>query len=326
MIRALWVLLWLGIAATGATGATAEIAAPILPQDYQARLGIGMDVDWAKTPKGMDYYTAQTPRDFKARGFSHVRIRIRNDATPEMLAHIERVVNDSLAAGLLPVVAYQAAPFKRDPSPETMAAFVNWWRRVAEALQDMPPEVSFDLIIEVTEALNKQPAQLNTAYAAAVSAIRDTNPGRILMISPVVRSAPENLPLLEIPPRSDGYLMAEFHFYASGPDKTNPKKLWTTGTPAERALIAAKIAAALDWQEKTGIPVWVGAWMAGNYNKGNDYTIPEQATFARFVSCALQSARIPFAVNSDNFFRDRARGQWRPELEPVLDAILTPCP
>ena len=33
-----------------------------------------------------------------------------------------------------------------------------------------------------------------------------------------------------------------------------------------------KIGYALRWQEETGIPTWVGAWMPGNYNDENNYT------------------------------------------------------
>ena len=55
--------------------------------------------------------------------------------------------------------------------------------------------------------------------------------------------------------------MAEWHFYASGPDKINEKKLWTTGTDAEKKLITDKIQTALAWQQQTGIPTWGGAWM-----------------------------------------------------------------
>ena len=66
---------------------------------------------------------------------------------------------------------------------------------------------------------------------------------------------------LKIPSAHNGYLMAEWHFYASGPDKINEKKLWTTGTDAEKKLITDKIQTALAWQQQTGIPTWVGAWM-----------------------------------------------------------------
>lgn len=57
-----------------------------------------------------------------------------------------------------------------------------------------------------------------------------TNPDRIIMISPRLRSDPNYLQ--KIPSAHNGYLMAE-------------------------------------WQNQTGIPTWVGAWMPGNYNKGD---------------------------------------------------------
>ena len=86
--------------------------------------------------------------------------------------------------------------------------------------------------------------------------------------------------------------MAEWHFYASGPDKANEKKLWTTGTDAEKKLITDKIQTALAWQQQTGIPTWVGAWMPGNYNKGNTYSVEEQTVFAGFMTKALSDAGI----------------------------------
>ena len=96
----------------------------------------------------------------------------------------------------------------------------------------------------------------------------------------------------------DYIYMAEWHFYASGPSKTNKEKLWTTGTEKEKQIIIDKINLELDWQKKTGIPTWVGAWMPGNYNDGNDYSVEEQAVFAKFVSSELEKAKIPFAVNN----------------------------
>ena len=104
--------------------------------------------------------------------------------------------------------------------------------------------------------------------------------------------------------------MCEWHFYASGPDKTNEKKKWTTGTEAEKELIREKIRLALAWEKKTGIETWVGAWMAGNYNKGDDYSIDEQVNFANFVTCELTKNNIPFAFNSDVKFYDRLTNNW----------------
>ena len=151
--------------------------------------------------------------------------------------------------------------------------------------------------------------------------IRKTNPERIIIISPVMRSDPEYLKELEIPTEHNGYLMAEWHFYAAGPSKTNEKKLWTTGTDEEKKLIQNKINAALEWQKDTGVPTWVGAWMAGNYNDGNDYTVDEQVRFADYMTDSLEKAGIPYAVNSDTKFYDRENGKWIESMIPLRNEI-----
>lgn len=45
------------------------------------------------------------------------------------------------------------------------------------------------------------------------------------MIAPRLRSDPNYLSELVIPSNHNGYIMAEWHFYASGPDKTNERKM-----------------------------------------------------------------------------------------------------
>jgi hypothetical protein len=294
----------------------------ITPKEYVNLLGKGMDVDWVKTEKGRQFYTLQMVKDFKKIGLSHVRIRIMNDADDKLLKQIDKVVIDCLNEDLIPVIAYQGADFKGDPTEGNLNEIVLWWRKVAEHCKDYPAKVSFDLLIECTEALNDEPEMLNQLFEKAVTEIRQTNPTRIIFISPRVRSSPEYLNDLKIPTAHNNFLMCEWHFYASGPDKTNEKKKWTTGTEAEKELIREKIRLALAWEKKTGIETWVGAWMAGNYNKGDDYSIDEQVNFANFVTCELTKNNIPFAFNSDVKFYDRLTNNWIKKTKPVLDEIL----
>ena len=291
------------------------------PAEYQNILGVGIDVDWAKTKKGREFYNKQTAIDFKNRGFSHVRIRVKDLATEDLLKHLTRAVDDALDVGLVPIIAYQANDFKNNPNKLEAQRVVDWWEMVAKKFRNYPPEVSFDILIESTDALNKQPAVLNELYENVVVKVRQSNPKRIIFISPIVRSAPENLKLLKIPSKNNGRIMAEWHFYASGPDKTNPKKQWTIGTEKEKELIRQKIKIAKNWEEKTGLKTWVGAWMPGNYNKGDDYSVVEQVGFAKFVSGELRKNKIPFAINSDTKFYDYQKHQWFVDKQPVLDAI-----
>jgi hypothetical protein len=294
----------------------------ILPKDYQVLLGKGMDVDWAKTRKGMQFFNTQAVRDFKSIGLSHVRIRIQDDVSDKLLIHLDKIIDACLAENLIPIIAYQGAAFKGKPTEQNLDKIAQWWITVAYYFKNKSYKVSFDLLIEVTEALNKEPEMLNKLYEKTVIEIRKTNPNRIIFISPIVRSAPEYLKVLRIPSKHNNYLMAEWHFYASGPDKTNAVKKWTTGTEEEKELIRAKIRAAKQWSDKTGILTWVGAWMPGNYNKGDQYSIAEQVVFANFVTCALTKNKIPFAFNSDAKFYNRETSAWIIEMKPVLDKIL----
>ena len=93
---------------------------------------------------------------------------------------------------------------------------------------------------------------LNQMLEQTVTAIRRSNLDRILMMSPRLRSDPAYLSELRVPTMANGYMMAEWHFYASGPSKTNERKLWTSGAESERQLIQEKIGYALRWQEETG--------------------------------------------------------------------------
>ena len=70
---------------------------------------------------------------------------------------------------------------------------------MAEHYQDASPLLSFDLLIEATDSLNKQPEKLNEIYELLVTEIRKTNPTRIIMISPRLRSDAAYLQELKIP-------------------------------------------------------------------------------------------------------------------------------
>lgn len=317
----------LAIIAIGAyvvTGVVAEKRPdPIKPQDYVRLLGKGIDVDWSKTRLGREHYSVQAVKDFKAAGVSHVRIRVADKATEELLRGLDQQIKDCLDNGLIPIVAFQADDFKNDPSLARMQEVVDWWKTVSERYRDYSPRLAFDLLIEATDALNKQPEKLNELYEKAVVEIRKTNDTRIVMISPRLRSDPDYLKELRIPSQHNGYLMAEWHFYAAGPSKTNEKKRWTDGTDEEKRLITNKIKTALAWQEETGIPTWVGAWMPGNYNDGDDYSVSEQVVFATYMSQQLDKAGVPFSVNSDTKFYDRETNKWIDEMQPVFRAIFT---
>lgn len=293
----------------------------IKPWDYAKKLGRGVDVDWSKTKDGRKYYNEQAVKDFKKAGVSHVRIRIADKADETLLKGLDAQIKDCIKNGVIPVIAYQADEFKNNPNEKNIKEVIDWWTTVAKRYQNYSPLLSFDLLIEATDALNDKPEKLNEIYERLVTEMRKTNPERIIMISPRLRSDAQYLSELKIPTKHNGYLMAEWHFYAAGPSKTNERKLWTTGTEKEKQLIKEKIEYALKWQKETGIPTWVGAWMPGNYNDENDYSVKEQVAFAQYMTQQLSRAQIPFAVNSDTKFYDREKNKWVEEMQDVFKTI-----
>ena len=294
---------------------------PISPSNYQKILGKGIDVDWSKTFDGKKYYDKQTVIDFKKAGISHVRIRIKDSADDELFYNLDTQIEDCLKYGIIPIIAYQADELKNEPTKENINKVISWWKKVAKHYKNKNYLLSFDLIIEVTDKLNNYPDKLNEIYEELVYEIRKSNPNRIIMISPRLRSDAAYLSELKIPTKHNNYIMAQWHFYASGPSKTNEKKLWTTGTKEEKEKIIEKINLALKWQESTGVPTWVGAWMPGNYNDENNYTIEEQIIFAKFMVKSLSEANIPFAINSDTKFYDRINKKWIESMQPVFKEI-----
>jgi len=301
---------------------------------YQKMLKTGMDVDWAKTSEGRDWARKSheeginVPQIFKNRGLSHVRIRVKDDvlSDPTLLQEIKDLIDDCFKADLIPIIAYQAKEFKENPTDDsTLNHVVAWWQKITETFKDRPYKLAYDIVIETTEEVKKHNDRLNLLYKTAVDKIHQIDPKRICIVAANRISSPFELKNLEIPTPSD-YVMAEWHFYAAGPNKTqkNPKKydkVWTTGTPEEKKLLTDRFDTALNWQ-KNNVPTWVGAWMSNNFNHGNEYSIKEQVEFATFVSKELQKRAIPYAVNSDTKFYNREKNEWLEEMKPVLDAMI----
>ncbi len=319
---------------------------PISTWKYQRMLGVGIDVNWLSTKMGAEYFMKSyregmnVPMLFKERGFNHVRIRVSgNTMDAQKMTELKIAVNECLNADLIPVISYVASNFREHP--DSKAAFngvITWWTSVAKAFKGYPYTLSYDIIIETSGKIanSKYNTTLNTLYQKVVSVIHAVDPHRIVFVTPNDVSNPYYLKYLKIPNPST-YVMVEWHFYAGGPSKRNPKKLWTTGTAHEKSLVLDKINYAYNWSMKYRIPTWVGAWMATDYNKmnrhkkfpdgapdGGEYTLSEEENFALFMAQSLKAKGIPYAINADNKYFNAKTNTWYKSVEKVLDIILNP--
>lgn len=75
-----------------------------------------MDVDWARTERGIREFDPLVVRDFRAKGISHVRIRVAGEPTEARLIHLRKLVEACEQYGVIPIIAYRADEYKQDPS------------------------------------------------------------------------------------------------------------------------------------------------------------------------------------------------------------------
>lgn len=296
----------------------------IAPCDYQQMLKKGIDVDWWGRSEKNKYgaYSETAVKRFAQQGIKHVRFRLHHyHFTDEDFKRLFSQINTCMQNDLIPIIAFSAKPYKENPNVREHEKVVEWWKRMAERCKNLSPLVSFNLIVEPSDQVKKDVEELNSLYEDCVTAIRKTNPKRIVFIAPPKLSHPEGLKDLKIPSMGSGYLMAEWHFYAAGPSKSNDKKRWTTGTAEEKQKIKKSIKVAVDWQKETGIYTWVGAWMPGAYNKDDNYSVKEQTEFASFMTQQLDKHGVPFAINADHHFYDYKAEQWISKYKDLLNTI-----
>jgi hypothetical protein len=303
-----------------------RIEGVLYPDELVAQMGKGFDVAWSEFNKYIENHSEQKVMDIVEAGFTMVRIRVNKPATEDLFSHLDVHIDQCLKHGLIPILAFHGHDAEEGTDmEEAKQAIVDWWRVVAERYKDYPDQLVFNLFVELNGNLKKDHQLLNEFYAAIIPAIRESNPYRILIVPPVGLSKPANLQYLQLPDDSDPFIMMEWHCYAAGPSLDGNKQ-WTTGTAEERQLVLNHFETATEFMQQTGRSTWFGAWMAGNYNKGNEYDIPAQVQFATFFVRELAKIGVPWCINTDDKFYDYLNLQWYPEGEyggiPVRDVIL----
>lgn len=306
--------------------------------DFHARLGIGVDVDWCKNPT--DRILFQQARDrgdnypakFAARGFDHARIRVKeynlqHSVIPGLTLSMEIVEAVELCnqCGLTAVVAFQAEDFKERPTAEERDRVVEWWREIALLLRNY--DCAFNLVIETTLEVRHDDAALNDLYQHCADTIAFVDPDRVMIIPPSDICDPARLLNLVVP--EGHHIFVESHFYAGGFDRDTD---WTPpGTVRNRKKITNNLDLITSWMAQTGVPVWIGAILLGNYNGDPSgevnltyqFSVEDQVELIQFFKQEAAKRQIPFAVNSDDKLMDTSTGRWIELMEPVVNELLS---
>jgi hypothetical protein len=308
----------------------AQRTTPIPAQEYVQRIGFGFDTDIFKNSPPLRNYNNINNilmNDLVNAGVGHLRLRSRadifgystekyNDATMNTyLDGLEVVVRDMIKSGIYPIISWINHKVEEKKSVTTIDKnnYVDWWRRVALRMKDYTYELSFNLFTELDDGPLRVPSIYNDWTKLAIDAIRGTgglNINRVIIMGAPGKKSDSLFLIDEKITKDQVYLAAEWHLYASGPDKDGGQKNWAgTGSATDKANIDSVMDAAMTYTNKTKIPTWIGAWMPYD-NLGASQNQNEVEAFSCYFATAAFRRNIPWAMNKLDNFYDTERNIW----------------
>ena len=314
-------------------------ANPILPTQYQKLIGPGFSTNWFKAAKP-EKYSEQNIIDVRAKNFTNLRLRCRADlysydyTAPNFtwfLGNLTTTVDHCLKHNVIPIVSWVHHHAEAFASEDDHNAYVRWWTAVAQQLKDKDYKLSFNLFTELgvdeckktdcSESLRERTDKYNRWTSDVKKAIRDTggkNDERILILGSPKKTGKGLQQISKSIYENDKYMMAEWHIYASGPNKVQgSKKYWNgDGIPEGRQNVRNAIQQATSFTEDTGLLTYLGAWMPQDLQFGK-LTEAEVINFARFFIGELCDVKVPWSLNVLDRYYDTKEARWLTEKQNI---------
>lgn len=248
------------------------------------------ETDW-NNPWKPEYF-----EDMANLGFDHVRIPISWETdgrslpnppytiTEDFMNRIVTVVDKALEVGLMPIInLHHHDEFMADPNGQK-DRFLSFWRQIATRFKDYPSTLLFEVLNEPTEAVT--PQLWNDIFADGLSAIRETNPTRVVLMGVAEFGGLSGVPKLVFP--DDDYLILSIHYYNPF-NFTHQGAEWSgeiaqgwlgtkwTGTEDEMDAVKNDFAQAIAISKSNNIPIHIGEF--GAYNKADMLSRAKWTTF-----------------------------------------------
>jgi len=335
----------LGLSITGCTGRVPVTPAEATPGPAPAALdpvainqalGRGVNLGNALEANyegewGMTLDASYFPLIAKA-GFDSVRIPIRWSAhataeapytiDPEFLARVDWAIEQALANDLYVIInMHHYEEIMQEPAAHE-ARFIGIWAQLAAHYQNQPAQVLFELLNEPNT--NLLAIRWNRLLAEAITAIRATNPSRILVVGPASWNNLNDLANLELP--ADPQLIVTFHCYEpfrfthQGAEWVQGTDSWlgTTweGTERDTRQLTSLLDKAAAWSEKHGRPLFMGEF--GAYSKAD---MASRVRWTAFMARAAEERGFSWAYwefGSGFGVYDRTKAAWNEELLQAL--------
>ena len=200
---------------------------------------------------------------------------------------------------------------------------MNWWKAVASHLKDKDYRLSFNLFTELGVdscgdncgvSLREDTDKYNLWTREVVRAIRETkgnNVNRILILASPKKTA-KGLSLIDKSIyKDDNFMMAEWHLYASGPNKIEGSaKYWKgDGKSKGRENVDKAITTATEFSQDNNLLTYLGAWMPADNEKG-ELKESEAIEFAKYFVKELKIEGIPWSLNVLDRYYNTAESEW----------------
>ncbi len=225
------------------------------------------------------------PRMIAEQGFNHVRIPVRWEPAdrssanppytvyPVFLNRIKQVVDSCLNNGLFAIInMHHHEALFADPDSQK-ARFLAQWKQISQFFKDYPDQLLFEILNEPNGKLT--PEKWNIFLVDALSAIRQDNPNRVVLIGTPEWGGLGGLSKLQLP--TDQNIIVTVHYYNpftfthQGAEWSEGSTAWLgtkwNDTETERQVIQSEFAPLKTMEEQQKIPVHVGEF--GAYYKAN---------------------------------------------------------
>lgn len=237
-------------------------------------------------------------------GFRHVRINLFGfkymDAdhviAPQVLDDLDRVLDASIAAGLVPVIDQHDLELCQIEPERCAAPLLAFWKQVSERYAGRYPEAVFEILNEPGGTMTSD--EWNALSGDVLALIRKTNPARTVIVAALNSENPTSIEVLALPV-ADRNIIVTVHYYKPflfthqgapwSPDLAAlPVTDW--GTPAEKVVVESDLQVIAQWAKAQRRPVYLGEF--GVYEAA---PMAARARYAGFLARAAESLGWPWA-------------------------------
>jgi endoglucanase len=310
----------------------ARSADPAAPSFRRGLNVLGYDPYWEDPGKAR--FRWRHFRAIRAAGFDFVRVNLFAfphldqglKLDPAWLTRLDAVVRQARAARLGVILDEHDFNSCSENVAECAQQLSAVWSQLAPRYRHQPEAVAFELLNEPHGKLDAD--QWNRLFASLLELVRESNPGRWVVVGPTHWNSLADLPLLRLP-EDDRHLLTTIHYYEpfrfthQGASWTDNKDLHgiSWGSPSDQDRLTLDFDQAARWATLNHRPVVLGEFGAFD---GGGTPMALRAAYTHAVAREAERDHFAWAYwqfDADFIVWDMPHDRW---VTPIRDALIPP--